>query len=134
MNLHIGFCRHVGPKQAAASVLWAEPGSPVMQAVEFPLSLFFGRARQQPGTAALCISGPVAGHVLLLPPVLSGGHCACQCCWYSLRGLRTVASYNLCRRYEGEFYLGYVHGLGKYTSSINNTIYEGQWVFGREHG
>ena len=66
--------------------------------------------------------------------ILSGSQRTCQCCWYLLAGLGKLAICNLCCRYEGEFYLGYVHGLGKYTSTINNTIYEGQWVYGQQHG
>ena len=83
---------------------------------------------------------PAAGHATLaillvmccccdLPCQAATGHANAACTpWQGL------ANCNLCCRYEGEFYLGYVHGLGKYTSSINNTIYEGQWMYGREHG
>ena len=40
--MQVGLCPHVGPEQAAAAALWAQPGSSVKQAIVFPVLLGLG--------------------------------------------------------------------------------------------
>lgn len=37
-------------------------------------------------------------------------------------------------RYEGEFYGGFVDGLGMYTSPSAGEVYKGEFVLGKKHG
>ena len=37
------------------------------------------------------------------------------------------------RRYEGEFHMGFIQGLGQYTGN-NGEVYRGEWLYGMRHG
>lgn len=36
-------------------------------------------------------------------------------------------------KYEGEFHMGFIQGLGQYTG-MNGEVYRGEWVYGKRHG
>ncbi len=38
------------------------------------------------------------------------------------------------RRYEGEFQVGYAHGLGQFTSENRGEVYIGEFFAGQRHG